>query len=113
MDGHRLRVLVALRITPLWIRFTTRYGRARLVLEALKGWQDVFEAANGEAIVALKVLPNVARERVLEDLLEQLKKLNDALKPVPSLRTEAGDTAETDPMNNTVSDGDPIETNSD
>jgi hypothetical protein len=44
------------------------------VLEALKAWPRLFEA-DGEAIVPLTVLPNVVRERVLEDLLEQLRTL--------------------------------------
>jgi len=48
------------------------------VLEALKAWPRLFEA-DGEAIVPLTVVPNVARERVLEDLLEQLRNLNAAL----------------------------------
>jgi hypothetical protein len=53
--------------------------RAPFVLEALKEWPQVFEA-NGDAVIRLTVLPNVARDRVLEDLLEQLTKLNAALQ---------------------------------
>jgi hypothetical protein len=67
-------------ITPLWIRFrNSEGGRAPFVLEALKAWPHVFES-DGEAIIPLSVLLNVARDRVLEDLLEQLRKLNVALQ---------------------------------
>ena len=48
------------------------------MLEALKAWPRLFEA-DGEAIVPLTVVPNVARERVLEDLIEQLRRLHAAL----------------------------------
>ena len=68
-------------ITPLWIVFhNTEYGRARFVLEALKAWAPprMFEEG-GRALVALTVLPDVTRERVLEDLLDQLRRLHAAL----------------------------------
>jgi hypothetical protein len=42
-------------------------------------WPHVFEA-DAEAIIPLTVLPNVARDRIFEDLLEQLKNLNAALQ---------------------------------
>jgi hypothetical protein len=66
-------------------------------LEALKrreAWPHVFEAVDGKTIAALAVLPNVTRERVLE----ALKNLSAALQSVPSLKSAAGDTAETDPI---------------
>ena len=84
-------------ITPLWITFRNNvWGRAPLVLEALKAWPHAFDA-DGNAIVALTVLPNVARERVLDDLHEQLEKLSDALQSIPPSRSTARDTAESDP----------------
>lgn len=83
-------------ITPLWIRFrNNEFGRAPLVLEALKAWPRLFEV-DGEAIVPLTVLPNVPRERVLEDLLQQLKELNSALQSVPVPKSAASATATLD-----------------
>jgi hypothetical protein len=51
------------------------------VLEALKAWASprLFEE-DGRAFVPLTVLPDVTRERVLGDLLEQLKRLHAALQ---------------------------------
>lgn len=69
-------------ITPLWIRFLDdKWGRARFVLQALKAWAPprLFEE-EGRALIPLTVLPNVTRERVLEDLLEQLRHLHVALQ---------------------------------
>jgi hypothetical protein len=71
-------------ITPLWIEFDkTPFGQAPLVLEALKAWARprLFEDG-GRALIPLTVLPDVTGERVLEDLLEQLKRLHSALQPV-------------------------------
>jgi hypothetical protein len=69
-------------ITPLWIWFspTPEFGRAPFVLEALKAWAPplLFEE-NGCALIPLTVLPDVTRERVLEDLLEQLRRLHAEL----------------------------------
>lgn len=69
-------------ITPLWIVFhNTKYGRAPFVLEALKAWTSpqLFEE-DGRALTPLTVLPDVTRERVLEDLLEQLRRLHAVLQ---------------------------------
>lgn len=83
-------------ITPLWVRFAnTDWGRATFVLEALKAWQRVFEA-DGYAVVPLTVLPNVARERVLEDLLQQLRGLNAALQSIPAPAARDIGSAESD-----------------
>jgi hypothetical protein len=68
-------------ITPLWIVFhNSEYGRAPFVLEALKAWAPprLFEE-DGRALIPLTVLPDVSRERVLEDLIEQLRRLHAAL----------------------------------
>jgi hypothetical protein len=68
--------------TPLWIVFhNSQYGRAPFVLEALKAWTPprLFEE-DGRAFVPLTVLPDVTRERVLEDLLEQVRRLHAALQ---------------------------------
>ena len=68
-------------ITPLWIRFDNgEFGRAPFVLEALKEWARprLFEE-DGRAFIPLTVLPDVARESVLENLLEQLRRLHAAL----------------------------------
>jgi len=69
-------------ITPLWVRFNDdKDGRAQFVLQALKGWapSQMFKE-NGRALIPLTVLPDVAREEVLKDLLEQLKRLHAALQ---------------------------------
>jgi hypothetical protein len=69
-------------ITPLWIVFhNTEESRAPFVLEALKAWAPprLFEE-DGRAFIPLTVLPDVTRERVLEDLLEQLGRLHAALQ---------------------------------
>jgi hypothetical protein len=68
-------------ITPLWIVFlNTEYGRAPFVLEALKAWAPPrLFTEDGCAYVPLTVLPDVTRERVLEDLLEQLRRMHAAL----------------------------------
>ena len=78
-------------ITPLWIVFhNTEYGRARFVLEALKAWAPprMFEEG-GRALVALTVLPDVTRERVLEDLLDQLRRLHAALQSATAVTLTA------------------------
>jgi hypothetical protein len=78
-------------ITPLWVRFdSSEYGRALFVLEALKAWASprLFEV-DGSALVPLTVLPDVARERVLEDLLEQLKRLHAALQSAAAVTVTA------------------------
>ena len=69
-------------ITPLWIHFdNTPYGRSSLVLEALKSWPQprLFEQ-NGVALIPLRILTNVTRERILKDLVEQLEQLHDAFQ---------------------------------
>ena len=69
-------------ITPLWVRFEDdKDGRAPFVLRALKAWvpPQLF-ADGGRALIPLTVLPGVAREEVLKDLLEQLKRLHAALQ---------------------------------
>jgi hypothetical protein len=67
-------------ITPLWIRFDAGDVRhVAFALEALKAWPQLFEE-NGVAVVPLTLLPDVPRERVLEDLLEQLRRLHAALR---------------------------------
>ena len=70
-------------ISPLWIRFSTTpdFGRAPFVLHALKAWAppQLFQE-NGYVLIPLTVLPDVARDRVLEDLLEQLKRLHAVLQ---------------------------------
>jgi len=73
-------------ITPLWIRFTD----GPFVLEALKAWAPsrLFEE-NGRALIPLTVLPDVARERVLEDLLEQLRRLHAALQSAAAVTITA------------------------
>jgi hypothetical protein len=78
-------------ITPLWIVFhNTEYGRAPFVLEALKAWAPprMFEEG-GRALVALTVLPDVTRERVLEDLLDQLRRLHAALQSATAVTLTA------------------------
>jgi hypothetical protein len=78
-------------ITPLWIVFhNTEYGRAPFVLEALKAWAPprLFEE-DGRAFVPLTVLPDVTRERVLEDLLEQLRRLHAALQSTAAVTITA------------------------
>jgi hypothetical protein len=69
-------------ITPLWIWFdNTPFGRAPFVLEALKAWgrPRLFED-NGRALIPLTVLPDITRERVLQDLVEQLRRLHTAFQ---------------------------------
>jgi hypothetical protein len=70
-------------ITPLWIRFddSPQSRRAPFVLQALKewGWTPLFQD-NGRALIPLTVLPGVAREEVLKDLLDQLKRLHAELQ---------------------------------
>jgi hypothetical protein len=70
-------------ITPLWIVFDNNpnFGRAAFVREALKGWAPprLFEE-DGRAVVPLTVLTDVTRERVLENLLDQLQRLHAALQ---------------------------------
>jgi hypothetical protein len=83
-------------ITPLWIRFDNDvigrapFGRAPFVLEALKVWAPprLFEE-DGRVLVPLTVLPDVARERVLEDLLEQLSRLHAALQSAAAVTIPA------------------------
>jgi len=85
-------------ITPLWVRFhNTPFGRSTLVLEALKSWPQprLFEQ-NGVALIPLTILTNVTRERVLEDLLEQLKQLHDELQSA-EVFAELGDKLEAQP----------------
>jgi hypothetical protein len=69
---------------------STEYGRARFVLEALKAWAPprMFEEG-GRALVALTVLPDVTRERVLEDLLDQLRRLHAALQSATAVTLTA------------------------
>jgi hypothetical protein len=79
-------------ITPLWIEFSTsEFGQAPVVLEALKGWTAprLFEK-DGSALIPLTVSPGVPRERVLEDLLAQLRGLHAAL-PVAGVVSLATD----------------------
>jgi hypothetical protein len=80
-------------ITPLWIEFhdTADFGRASFVLQALKAWAPprLFER-EGRALIPLTVLPDVTRERVLEDLLEQLRRLHAELQSAAPVKvTEA------------------------
>lgn len=78
-------------ITPLWIWFPhTEYGRATFVLQALKAWAPprLFQE-NGRALIPLTVSPDVTRERVLVDLLEQLKGLHAALQSAAAMATTA------------------------
>jgi hypothetical protein len=78
-------------ITPLWIGFhNTESGRAPFVLEALKAWTPprLFEEG-GHALVPLTVLPGVTRERVLEDLLDQVKDLYAALQSAAAVTITA------------------------
>jgi hypothetical protein len=80
-------------ISPFWIEFhdTADFGRASFVLQALKAWAPprLFER-EGRALIPLTILPDVTRERVLEDLLEQLQRLHAELQPaVPVKDTEA------------------------
>jgi hypothetical protein len=84
-------------ITPLWIHFDkTEFGRAPFVLGALKTWAEPrsFEE-DGRAAIPLTLLPYVTRERVLEDLIEQLKNLHAALQsaavvtPIPESQSTA------------------------
>jgi hypothetical protein len=78
-------------ITPLWIVFdNTAYGRAPFVREALKAWAPprLFEE-NGRALIPLAVLPDATRERVLEDLLDQLKRLHAELQSAAAVITTA------------------------
>jgi hypothetical protein len=78
-------------ITPLWIAFhNTEFGRAPFVLEALKAWARprLFEE-DGYACVPLAVLPDVSRERVMEDLLEQLRCLHAALQSAAAVTITA------------------------
>lgn len=81
MDGYPAPVLVALRDYPSLDSLPhSDWARPTLVLEALKAWPQLFEADDNVAIVPLKLLPGVARDRVLEDLLQQLKGLHAALR---------------------------------
>ena len=68
--------------TPLWMVFNnTPFGRAPFVLRALKAWAPPrLVQENGRALIPLTVLPNVTREKVLDDLLEQLNRLHAALQ---------------------------------
>jgi hypothetical protein len=68
--------------TPLWIRFDNvpQSGRAPFVLQALKAWTRTrLFRENGRALIPLTVLPDATREKVLDDLLEQLRRLHAAL----------------------------------
>ena len=76
-------------IGPFWVIFhNTEWGRSPLVLEALKSWAPprLFEQ-DDRALIPLTVLPNVAREIVLEDLLKELKQLHDGLQPAAPIST--------------------------
>lgn len=79
-------------ITPLWIRFddSPQSGRAPFVLQALKawGWTPLFRE-NGRALIPLTVLPGVAREEVLKDLLDQLKRLHTELQSAAAVTIRA------------------------
>lgn len=78
-------------ITPLWIWFdNTPFGRAPFVLEALKAWgrPRLFED-NGRALIPLTVLPDIPRERILEDLVEQLRRLHTAFQSAAAVITTA------------------------
>jgi hypothetical protein len=83
-------------ITPLWISFHgSEYGRAQLVLEALKSWGPprLFEQ-DGRALIPLTILPDVTREKVLEDLLDQLKLLHAALQSTVAVDHDATTTVD-------------------
>jgi hypothetical protein len=78
-------------ITPLWIRFSdSEYRRGPFVLEALKAWAPprLFEE-NGHAFIPLTILSGVARETVLEDLLDQLRRLQAALQSAAAVAITA------------------------
>jgi hypothetical protein len=74
-------------ISPLWIRFSdSEYRRGPFVLEALKAWAEPrLFADGGRAFIPLTVLADVARETILEDLLEQLRRLHAALQSAPAM----------------------------
>jgi hypothetical protein len=78
-------------ITPLWVRFDDdQYGRAPFVLQALKAWAAPRKfQENGRALIPLTVLPDVTRNRVLEHLLEQLKRLHAALQSAAAMTAAA------------------------
>jgi hypothetical protein len=75
-------------ISPLWISFsaTAKFGRAPFVLQALKSWAPprLFQE-NGSALVPLTILPDVTRDRVRDDLLEQLTRLHAALQSAAAM----------------------------
>jgi hypothetical protein len=87
-------------ITPLWIFFSnSEWGRARFVLKALKAWTppSLFEE-DGCPLIPLTVVPSVTRDRVLEDLLDQLKRLHAALHSAADVAiTTSGSVSETLP----------------
>jgi hypothetical protein len=75
--------------TPLWIRFDNgEYGRAPFVLEVLRVWGPprLFEE-DGRALIPLTVLPGVPRDEVIEDLLDQLRRLHAALQSAAAVTT--------------------------
>jgi len=79
-------------ITPLWIRFddVPQSCRSPFVLQALKGWSwtPLFQE-NSRAYIPLTVLPGAPRDTVLEDLLEQLKRLHAALQSAAAVTIAA------------------------
>jgi hypothetical protein len=92
MARLRPQELVALRHYPSLdpIFANSDFGRAPFVLEALKAWAPPRLFADGGcALIPLTVLPDVARERVLEDLLEQLRRLHTALQSAAAVTISA------------------------